>query len=274
MKTYLVSFLDAEGALGLASALLDEGVQPEDMSVVMAESWAERLTDAGPLSVQRPLPGEDLVADLDGDGDEDYASTGDPGMDRSYDVNRGRPAPLYESEIGGGVSTSDPNDEVSAIEEMDDSETIAEEMTYPLGARDVRTHGPRSMSEINAEDYAARSGRRQSPTGVHGDEMGLSVGVLAALIPAVVPGLGVILGDGPLASDLLAEENLAIDEGIGRFLRNQGVEEKDISRAERTLDSDGAILEVAYASGEASRAQVERLIRQYADGTAISLDLI
>jgi hypothetical protein len=42
-----------------------------------------------------------------------------------------------ESQIGGGIETSTPDDDVSAIQEMDDSESTSEDLLYPTEDRSL-----------------------------------------------------------------------------------------------------------------------------------------
>jgi hypothetical protein len=268
MKAYLVSVTDAAHTLELASALLEEGVRPEDISIVVDESVSERVMGTsngnGFPKVERDLLTRDEDEDLD------YASTGNPEMERAADDSLDPHVPLYESEIGGGISTASPSDSVSAIEEMDDSESIAEEMMDPLGTFDIRDQGAETPG---LEDVPGRTSRFSSPTGIHGQEAGVGVGLLAALMPAVVPGVGLVLGDGPLASDLLAEEDKAIDVGVGPFLRAQGLQEPEITRFESALASGGGILEVSAASGEASGRQIKEVLESHNHSRFVMLDV-
>lgn len=252
VKAYLVSVTDAEHTLELAAALLDEGVKPEDLSVVVDESYAARISGAGNGSA--PRLESDLVTDPSSTEDLTFASTGELEMERSYEAADNREGILYESEIGGGISTASFDDSVSGIDEMDSSQEMAEETLHPLGDFDARTAA--SGPDADLEETPGSNDPKSSPTGIHGQEAGLSVGVLAALIPAVVPGLGLVMGDGPLASDLLAEEDKAIEKGILPFLEAQGLEEPDATRFGAILASGGGILEVSAASGEASHRQI------------------
>ena len=254
MKAYLVSVPNAEHTLELAAALLDEGVKPEDLSVVVDESYAERVS-AEDSRAAPPRLESDLVIDPPRGDALTFASTGDIEMERSYESADNRNGILYESEIGGGISTASFDDSVSGIEEMDSSEEMAEEILHPLGDLDERSESAIGKDPDPIE-VPGSTLPHSSPTGIHGVEGGLAVGVLAALIPAVVPGLGVVMGDGPLASDLLAEEERAIEKGISPFLEAQGLDEPEATRFEATLASGGGILEVSAASGEASHRQI------------------
>src|ERR1051325_11553501 len=194
MKAYLVSVTDAEHTIELASALLDEGVLPEDLSVILDESFSGRISGStasnGAQKIQR-----DLLADEE-DENIDYAGSGNPEMDPASDDSLVPHEALYESEIGGGISTSRPEDAVSSVEEMDDSESVSEEMMDPLGTLDFRNQGPETPG---LEDVPGRTSRFSTATGIHGQEAGVGVGLMAALMPAVVPGVGLVMGDGPLA---------------------------------------------------------------------------
>lgn len=272
MKAYLVSVPTTQEALDLAAALLDEGVRPEELSVVLDEGYSERISDSGPVSPP-PSLGEDLVAERRHHTDFNYSATHNPEMEPAMEAHLEALRPLYESEVGGGISTASARDAVSAVEEMDDSNEIAEELMHPLGARDVRTHGPHSLSEIDPEDIAGQFDDATERTAIHGYESGLGVGVLAALIPAVVPGVGVVLGDGDLASDLLGEEEEAIENGMRPFLKRRGLSESEAIRFESTVLNGGGVLEVGAASGEASARQVRKILDPLSPADVIAVEI-
>lgn len=269
MKAYLVSVTDAEHTLELAAALLEEGVKPEDLSVVVDESVASRVAGAGNGSA--PRVESDLVIDPSRQSDIRFASTGELEMERAYEAADNREGLIYESEIGGGISTASFDDSVSGIEEMDDSEVKAEETLHPMGDFDERT--PVTGPEMDLEETYGSNVPGSSPSGIHGQEGGLGVGVLAALIPAVVPGLGVVMGDGPLASDLLAEEDKAIEKGVTPFLEAQGLKEPETTKFEAALAAGGGILEVTTASGEASRRQILDVLESHNHSRYVVVDV-
>jgi hypothetical protein len=271
MKAYLVSVQSAEHTLELAAALLDEGVRPEDLSVVVEEGFSSRVSNGDAMGGPPRLEA-DLIAKPTGREEMDYASTGEIEMDRSYEAANNQRGVIYESEIGGGISTASPDDSVSSIEEMDDASEIAERTLDPLGDFDAR-NGPPSAMGPDPEDVPENLSRGGSPTGIHGQEGGLGVGVLAALIPAVVPGVGVVMGDGPLASDLLAEEERAMDEGVIPFLRSQGLPDGEAAKFEAALASGGGILEVTAASGEASGRQVLGVLESHNHSRYLVVDV-
>lgn len=262
MKTYLVSVPTGDQALELAGALLDEGVLPEHLSVVLDESFAGRITGIQPQPTRERIE-TDLVAER-ANRDLRYATTGNPEMERSFKPPLADPQPIYESEVGAGISTASPNDDVSGIEEMDDASEFAEESLYPFGARDVRTHGPRSFSELDAESYAPTAPGRDvqsSATGIYGQDGGYGVGVFAALVPASVQGVGEVLGDGALATDLMDYEGDEAD--LGKVLRARGLASAAASAAELAFNGGAGLIEVAAASGEASARQIQAVLDRY-----------
>ena len=270
MKAYLVSVTDAEHTLELAAALLEEGVKPGDLSVIVDEAVAGKV--AGAENGSLPKIESDLVADRPmKNGDITYAATRNPEMERSIESLMDEPAPLYESEIGGGVSTAGFDDDVSSPEELDDVPDMAEETYIPLEDFDERT--PVTGPELGLEETRGANVPDSSPSGIHGQEAGLGVGVLAALIPAVVPGIGVVMGDGPLASDLLAEEDKAIDRGVAPFLEAQGLKEPETTKFEAVLASGGGILEVTAASGEASHRQILEVLESQNHSRYVIVDV-
>lgn len=273
MKGFLVSVPTVYETLELVAALLDEGVIPEDLSVVLDESFSDHLSDSSPTP-SRSVLGEDLTADRSRGDSLNYARTHNEEMEPAGEASRSQTRPIYESEVGGGVSTSSTRDSVSAVEEMDESNEIAEELLHPQGARDVRTHGPRSFSELDAEDVAGRVDVQGDTSAIHGYESGQAVGVLAALIPAVVPGLGVVMGDGDLASTLLGEEDEAMEQGLAPYLTRKGVSQAAAVRFESVVSDGGGLVEVAAASGEASARQVRRILETVPQNRVIPIDIL
>ncbi|HRK20911.1 MAG TPA: hypothetical protein PLX06_03850, partial [Fimbriimonadaceae bacterium] len=80
MKAYLVSVPTAAETLEIAAALLDEGVRPEDLSVILDEEYGERLSDSAPSPIRGRLD-EDLIVERKGRDDLTYASTHNPEME-------------------------------------------------------------------------------------------------------------------------------------------------------------------------------------------------
>jgi len=98
-----------------------------------------------------------------------------------------------ESEIGAGIATSTADDDVSAPQEMDDSETAADDEMYPVGdhsigdeeSRDVEIAAETGFFETTRPNW---SHRRASEAAV--DEVDL-------------PGIGAMVGEGSFGAIVL-----------------------------------------------------------------------
>ena len=104
----LVSYFASPDEAELAIAdLMDEGLSSQDFVLLKLGEQETGRTD--PLEyVVAPFAGSESRIS---DDTEDSAER--------------------ESEVGGGIATTSPNDDVSALQEMDDSETVAEDQMYP-----------------------------------------------------------------------------------------------------------------------------------------------
>jgi len=102
-------------------------------------------------------------------------------------------APDRESNIGGGIGTTSPDDNVSAVHEMDDSESAAEELMYPA---DGTSSEEEDASQLKA---AAVSGFFDTtrPEAAHARASE------RALEEIDLPGLGVLVGEGSFGASVL-----------------------------------------------------------------------
>src|SRR5579862_548995 len=107
--TVFGSFSRAASAETLLGALIGAGAAPEDLSVVIRRNGI-------PLSdkFEEFTSGREMIES----GIEDPPLYGHAAI-------QAEGSDIYESEIGGGISTSTPDDDVSSVEEMDDSESAS-----------------------------------------------------------------------------------------------------------------------------------------------------
>jgi hypothetical protein len=96
--------------------------------------------------------------------------------------------------------------------------------------------------------------------------IGLGVGALAAIAALTIPGFGVVLGGGALATALAG---LAASAGAGAvaggvvgYLKDQGVPAHDIPKYQQTYDGGGAILQVTLADG-VDRTRIQEVLDKY-----------
>src|SRR5688500_16479919 len=111
--TLFATFKDADAAERAFNALLDFGVQPEDLSLLVNE-YAQGGPPAGPT-----LDEIEATSDLDGVYDPSIANgLGGIGLGEIRLEDEG--SHRFESQIGGGISTSTRNDSADSIDQMDD----------------------------------------------------------------------------------------------------------------------------------------------------------
>lgn len=136
-----------------------------------------------------------------------------------------------ESAIGGGIATITSDDDVSEVSEMDDSQSAAEDMNSPLMA--ARTPAPEP--DHDADD---------------------------SLEAVTIPGFGVVLGSGALATAALVFANHVETEGLGElemFLRSEGVPAVTAAELVLVVHGGGAIISVAIAPADTNPMMVEEV---------------
>lgn len=102
---------------------------------------------------------------------------------------------------------------------------------------------------------------------VKGAGVGLGVGVAAALVSIFVPGLGLVMGGGALATALAGSAasvlaGSAAGSVVG-YLRDQGVPEELATRYSNDFVQGGAILAVAIPTGDLTPGEVEAVLVKY-----------
>ena len=102
---------------------------------------------------------------------------------------------------------------------------------------------------------------------VKGAGIGLGVGVAAALASLLVPGVGLVIGGGALASALggaaLTAGAGAVAGGVTGYLKEQGVPDDAAQRYRGTVESGGAVLSVNVPSGNVDQATAEGVLSKY-----------
>jgi hypothetical protein len=239
MSTYYATFANHQQAKDALRELLRGGVRPDDASLL--------------------LPG-DSVADT-----TDLSAGGTVG-DASYLVGRAddpaapafRQDPLVEmttieaSRISG-VDTSDAGFTGDSVDQMDDSQDVAEDSTYPRRgisqsehemddlALTVTTGLPSPMPEIDD----IRDGDEMQDQNEEG---------LEALD---VPGFGAVLGSGSLATAALGEGNF--EQRLNAFLEDDGMPTAAIDDLLLSLHSGHAVLAIVATPGEIDEPSVESI---------------
>ena len=264
--TIYASFSDAALAEKAAGALLDHGVRAEDLSLVQNESRYNTPTTVA----------EDTGVSPDVEGELTGASTSSPGVlgTGSYTPPSANVAGPYADAESDVVDASDsptaynPNyrpeevddDNFAVTRNEEDYRRERAEYNYdhddPVKLENAAKHG---ISTTTAKDAGAAAAT--------GGAIGLGVGAVAALASLLVPGLGLIVGGGALATavgGMVATTGAGAAVGaITGYLKDQGVEEHAALRYGEAIEKGGAILAVHVPSGDVDEDKARLLLEKY-----------
>lgn len=125
----------------------------------------------------------------------------------------------------------------------------------------------------DAAEQSAKKGITTTTTGdatsgaVKGAGIGLGVGTLAALASLAIPGVGLVIGGGALATAIAgalgATAAGAVSGGAFGYLKDQGVDPEVARRFAADLDANGAAVTVDLLSEDMAEAEVEDVLRKY-----------
>ncbi len=160
MIAYFAHTSDAEIAL---SELISEGVSEQDFSLVKLGEVAHANHLDALENVVEPFGNLRVLSEEPGEGSSDR-----------------------ESQIGGGIETANPDDDVSAIEEMDESETIAEAMLYPSSGHSIGEEDASDIQKCTTKGFMDTNPR--SVTHFKRAERMLD--------EFEIPGFGIVIGEG------------------------------------------------------------------------------
>lgn len=232
MATIYASFNDPALAEKAAGALLDYGVRSEDISVIAHEKYGtSRAT--GTMFEDRasatvdPAYSDRIVADVD-----------NAAVSSDYNTT------VVDRNIG-----TDPID-------RDDSVVTRDRATDESHIEGAAKGG---ISTTTPGDAASGA--------VKGAGIGLGVGVMAALAALMVPGFGLVLGGGALATAIAGAAGAtaagAVAGGTFGYLKDQGVPDEVATEYNKAFESGGAILAVNVPSGDVDSATAETVLAKY-----------
>ena len=239
-------YRDRETAEAVFGELLEMGIGSEDLSLILSATHsaelekrtARRMVDSGQthLDEVRLGPGRLQAEGFEG----------------------------IESKIGGGIGTNTFNDDVSGIQEMDEGQDAAEDESEPLDGRsyettdtaDARHFAAHGMMDSTRPSGPSFGNARRSTRGLQG-ESEYSIEVLGNLT---------ILGDGPLASEMLTTtlQNPGLPpEGLLKLgLYRCGVASEEDVALVRVMEAGGAVLAVTESPGRIALDRLEALVEE------------
>jgi hypothetical protein len=244
LPTVFASFTNGEVAERLVGSLLQSGVAPEDMSLIVKNNHAS-LKDSN----------EALVMVDSGDSETiGYGHTGFQ-TEGSY---------IHESRIGGGISTSTADDDVSGVEEMDDSQEASEQMIYPASAQSYSSQERRDTVEATNTGFFNTTKTTREGLGladVDKNAIGDEISSVA------IPHFGLAIGDGALATSVMgagmADEVGGIPAAhIQDYLEDQGVPADLAFMLSADFEKGGAVVAIATPPGGADYDVIQQVLEE------------
>lgn len=115
------------------------------------------------------------------------------------------------------------------------------------------------LTTTTAQDAAAG--------GLKGAGVGLGVGILAGLASIAIPGAGLVIGGGALATAvagaLATTAAGAVAGGVYGYLSDQGVNEEAVHRIHSNIEAGGALVSVNAPSSSMNHEQIEAILAKY-----------
>ena len=113
---------------------------------------------------------------------------------------------------------------------------------------------------------------QSSCTEVHSDCCAPGAPDLTALASILIPGVGLIVGGGALATALIGAAGATVAGaaagGVVGYLKDQGVPEEESQRFSNVYEQGGAILNVSAPSGDIDGASIETILNKYGEAGA------
>lgn len=171
---------------------------------------------------------------------------------------------------------NDTNMAKDAMGALLDHGVAAEDMTLVLPVNEDRN--------IAAEEERAVETKQEAETGItttsqddaavgatKGAFFGFGLGSIAALAAILIPGVGLIVGGGALATALIGAAGAtvagSVAGGVVGYLKDQGVPEEQSQRFSNVYEQGGAILNVSAPSGTVDAAAIEAVLQKYGEAS-------
>ncbi len=250
--TIFAAFEDPHHAENAVGALLDRGVPPDDISLILSEDYKEKLATAELGYTQQTI------------------DAGAAGRTMRFDPLGNDLRNSGEVQILGG--------ELGLPDEMGRN---PEEVTESTGSMTPLPHGtpePPVMAgvETGVPSYDSEQAAKHGVTtttaadtaagAAKGAGYGLGIGVIATAATLLVPGFGLVIGGGVLASAVgavIASTGAgAVAGGVVGLLKDQGMPAHQADKCQEIYEDGGAILSVSLRES-VSRAEIEDVLAKY-----------
>ncbi len=265
MSTFYATFNDPSKARLAVMALIDQGVPTDDISLVAkgngitfgkSKTWDESAdTPMADTSFFVKAPDDPVIDDLLPEGgisEMKYAAK--------------------ESPVGGGIDTSKLDDSIDSVDQSNDSQWLAEDAMDPGVSPD------QTDQELHDLDLAVTTGFPNKPVGMDNFPKSSVPNIEDAersLETIDVPGFGVVIGGGPLATAVLDFGDGDATDDIPEMMKHfkeEGVPDEVAKSYLDCLDHGEAILAVGLVPGEVEPPLVEAVADQFGEANAATYD--
>jgi hypothetical protein len=251
-NTIYSSFVDPSAAEKAAGALLDYGARAEDISLVRSVRELDGRVRVDPLIASSS--GQDLT----------NKALDDP-------AGIGRSTATYSDTGHSETWAGEHNDYGEETERLGYTGSASAEKHEQNDTFGDQIH---SLTDFERE---AKEGISTTTIGdaelgaVRGLGWGAGIGVLAGLASLTVPGVGLVIGGGALATaigGLVATAGAgAIAGAVTGYLKDQGVDEHVAARYEESVHRGGAILAVTLPTGQVDETMARHIVEKYGGGS-------
>ena len=270
-QTLYATFSNQNNAQSAAAEMLQNGITKDEISLffkkdghVLESSNSVDLIDTRPTT---PMRGTEFNHGPDplGNGLRQLSV---PRIERGVDADIRRVA--AERDPNAGVQ--EPAEPRMPYLDVSDSNDLE---PYARGFNAVSEDSPKDMKvDPDADGYRdtdthVKPGATMGDVGhgaAHGAGIGLGVGALAAVATLLIPGLGLVMGGGVLATAMAAIVTGtgagALAGGLAGFLTQQGVPQDEATRYAQIHEKGGAILAVSVFREE-MRETVDQILRKH-----------
>ena len=123
----------------------------------------------------------------------------------------------------------------------------------------AETEGKHGLSTTTPEDAKAGAAK--------GAGIGLGLGIAVAIASLIVPGFGLVVGGGALATAIAGAAGAtaagAVAGGVTGYLRDQGVPDEVAKDYHQAYENGSAMLSVHVPSGKLSELEISNLLSKY-----------
>jgi hypothetical protein len=277
-NTIYASFTDSALAEKAAGALLDYGVRAEDISVIRGnqdiENTSSEYQGTSPVPVnEQAWTGENRNVEANRIG---YSGAAFDSLSTPPDVTPSAREIAYESKAYGDAATLTgfegdgfqanvyPTDrEIENRDAMTSTAVGHDPNNWPREDRqpgdDIERAAKTGISTTTAADAGAGA--------LKGAGWGAGIGIIAAIASLAVPGFGLVLGAGALATAIGAAAATtgagAVAGAVTGYLKDQGMEEHVAASYENNIRNGGALIAVTFPSGNLQEAQIREVLEKY-----------